>query len=86
MTPFVIKLAKPFLKYIKPSLIDYGHLCGLIALILVAVSPVFVYSVSCTQQSSWSMWSVHLKKLENLKIQGHSMLTTRPSSLNTLIA
>jgi hypothetical protein len=38
MTPFVINLAKPFLKYMEQSLIDYGHPCGLTALILVAVS------------------------------------------------
>ena len=42
MTPFVIKLAKPYLQYMSPSLINYGHPCGLIALILVAVSRVFV--------------------------------------------
>lgn len=40
MTPFVINLAKPFLKYMETSLIEYGHPCGLIALILVAVSRV----------------------------------------------
>ena len=42
MTPFVINIAKPFLKYMGKSLIDYGHPRGLIALILVAVSLVFV--------------------------------------------
>ena len=40
--PFVIKLAKPYLQYMSPSLIDYSHPCSLIALILVAVSHVFV--------------------------------------------
>ncbi|KAF8805246.1 hypothetical protein BYT27DRAFT_7258348 [Phlegmacium glaucopus] len=37
MTPFVINLAKPFLKYMEQSLLDYGHPCGLIAIILVAL-------------------------------------------------
>ncbi|KAI0289301.1 hypothetical protein BC826DRAFT_971075 [Russula brevipes] len=37
MTPFVISLVKPFLKYVDQSLVDYGHPCGLIALVLVAM-------------------------------------------------
>lgn len=41
MTPFVIKLAKTMLQYIGQSLIDYGRPRGLIALILVGVSPMF---------------------------------------------
>jgi len=39
----------------------------------------------CTQWCSWSVLSRHLK-VENSKIQGHSMPTTRLYLLNTLIA
>jgi hypothetical protein len=42
MTPFVINLAKPFLKYIGKSAIDYGYPRALLALILVAVSLAFI--------------------------------------------
>lgn len=45
MTPFIINLAKPFLKYMGKSLIDHGHPRGFIALILVAVSPLFISSI-----------------------------------------
>jgi hypothetical protein len=51
MTLFVINLAKPFLKYMGQSLIDYGHPSGLMALILVAVSPMFVPVLRCTQKN-----------------------------------
>ncbi|KAI9442802.1 hypothetical protein F5148DRAFT_1293155 [Russula earlei] len=37
MTPFLANLAKPFLKYLEESLVEYGHPCGLIAIILVAL-------------------------------------------------
>ncbi|KAI9452026.1 hypothetical protein F5148DRAFT_1289806 [Russula earlei] len=37
MTPFVANLAKPFLKYLEESLVEYGRPCGLIAIILVAL-------------------------------------------------
>ncbi|KAI9511008.1 hypothetical protein F5148DRAFT_1147149 [Russula earlei] len=37
MTPFVINLTAPYLKYMHSSLIDYGHPRGLIALILVSL-------------------------------------------------
>jgi len=35
MTPFMISLAEPYLKYMHSSLVDYGHPRGLIALILI---------------------------------------------------
>lgn len=42
MTTFVKRLAEPYLEYMNRSLIDYGHPYGLMALILVAVRPLFL--------------------------------------------
>lgn len=42
MTPFVTNLAGPYLKYMNNSVVEHGHPCGLVALILVSVSPVFL--------------------------------------------
>jgi hypothetical protein len=80
MTPFVISLAKPYLKYMNTSLIDYGHPHGLIALTIVSVSLSFL-GCFCLSNNTYS-WNMHfgLSKLgDNIVTLAHLMQNTRPS-------
>jgi hypothetical protein len=83
MTPFVINLAKPYLKYMNNSLVDYGHPCGLIALIIVSVSLVFLRPFCPFNNAySWNVLFGLLKNLEHMRILAPSILITDLSFWN----